>query len=92
MDIADIVLPGAQLCELIREASNMKVNSNDYIVFKAGANDVYNGQEINIYNNLKPFLLTLKKCRIILGGIPFRRDLPLFHRVNENIMNVSVHL
>lgn len=47
-----------------------KVNPKDYIVLIAGANDVYNGQEINA-NNFKPSQLTLKQSRTILAGIPF---------------------
>lgn len=79
-------MTGAKLENIMKCARDLKIKSKHYIILIAGVNDVYNGCVNNVYNNLE---LPLKHCRIILGGIPFIQDLPLFDDINEDIMKLN---
>lgn len=58
----------------------------------AGANDVYNMQSNGLPNKVEPTIYKLSYCNVILCGIPFRRNIPLFHPINEEIININLFI
>lgn len=87
MLLAAVVRPGACLETVMKEAQGDK---NQCVVLIAGANNVYNRQASTLLPNLKTLVTPLRPCQILVGSIPFRRDLSLFHKINEEIMRVNL--
>lgn len=88
--VTEIIKPGAKFMKVMELMKGVKLVPDQYLTIFAGANDVYNGHPENVYLNLKSFLHSFKSCKVVLAGIPFRHDLPLFHKVNEEIMNMNL--
>lgn len=91
MVVEELVYPGAKLGEVFSFAKEAHLSTCDYLVITAGANDAYSGKAINVLKNMKSVLLSQRPCKILLGGIPFRQDFPLYHRINEDIFNLNMH-
>lgn len=82
MVVEELVYPGAKLGEVFSFAKEAHLSTCDYLFITAGVNDAYSGKATNVLKNMKSVLISLRPCKIILGGIPFRQDLPLYHRGN----------
>lgn len=91
-NIDEIVLPGAMLHQVMSRTPNLSQTPKDYIVSVAGANDIYRNQTSNIYNNMKRAITSLQPCTVIVETLPFRRNLPHSHTINENIMMCNLHI
>lgn len=76
---AYVVRPGACLETVMKEAQGINIDKNQCVVLIAGANNVYNRQASTLLPNLKTLVTSLRPCQILVGSIPFRRDLSLFH-------------
>lgn len=90
--INSIIMPGARLGEIMNEAQGISKSHSNFAVLIAGANDVFKGELNTFLRSLKPALVKLNPCKIIVGGIPFRRDLPLSHQINEDIMSANLYI
>lgn len=88
MVVDELVYPGAKLGEMFSFAKEANLPTFDYLVITAGDNDAYSGKAINVLKNMKSVLISLRPCKILLGGIPFRQDLPLYH---EDIFNLNMY-
>lgn len=47
---------------------------------------------VTLLKTLESTILSLTPSQIIVGSIPFRRDLPLFHKINEDIMTTNLYI
>lgn len=92
IQVISTVKPNAKFCQVVNEVGNLGLSSEDHVLLLAGANDVYSGEHFNVLDNLKPTLQALRPARVVLGGIPFRKDVPLCHPLNEHIMLVNLFL
>ncbi|KAG8276504.1 hypothetical protein J6590_063996 [Homalodisca vitripennis] len=77
VSVKSCVIPGANLDRVMSGASDLVKNRNNFVTLIAGANDIYNGQINTFLKNLRPAVMALKPCKILIGTIPFRRDLAL---------------
>lgn len=77
---------------MVEKLRYSKFSSGDFIDLTAGANNAYNNETESVYRNLKSTLLPLKNYRVILGGVAFRKDLPLFHKLSEEIMKLNLYM
>lgn len=87
-----IIKPGAGIKSILREAANITRSELKHIILIAGANDVYNNQMQSLFEDLQLAVNTLSPCKVMVAGIPFRWDLDLGHRINENIMRVNLFI
>lgn len=91
IQIESTVKPSAKFDEIVLQPNLYKNdNKGECIVIIAGANDVYKGCLSELKNKITFSVETLKYNQIILGGIPFRWDIPLAHKSNEYIMNFNL--
>lgn len=47
---------------------------------------------VTLLKTLESTILSLTPSQIIVGNIPFRRDLPVFHKINEDIMSTNLYI
>ncbi|KAG8241944.1 hypothetical protein J6590_076062 [Homalodisca vitripennis] len=92
VSVKSCVIPGANLDRVMSGASDLVKNRNNFVTLIAGANDIYNGQINTFLKNLRPAVMALKPCKILIGTIPFRRDLALQHQINEDIMRANLYI
>lgn len=89
---AEFVKPGDKLEKAMGQVAGIKFSKKDFVVLISGSNDVYDNEEESVFRNLKNTVLHFRPAKVVLAGIPFRQDLPLFHRINESIMNLNIHI
>lgn len=90
--VTEIVKPGACFVEVVSQAKRLHLTSKDYLILIAGANDAYNFKAGNVFSNLVSALQSFKYCNVFITGIPFRQDLPLYHKINEDIMELNLFI
>lgn len=76
----------------MKQARSVKFSSEEFVVVMAGANDAYQYEASNFQKLLKPALQSLSPSKIVFCGIPLRRDLPLSHNINEDIMSTNLYI
>lgn len=92
INVEEFVKPGAKFEEVAELVRNSSFSPGEFVILIAGANNAYNNLSETVFKNMKNILLSLKDYRVILGGVPFRKDIPLFHKVNEEIMKLNLFL
>lgn len=89
--VTGLIKPNAE-CLQVLDNFNKKLSNEDLFVLLCGSNDIYNGHIRNIYRNLEAKLQKFKKCTILMCGIPFRRDISLNHRINDDIFMANLFI
>lgn len=87
-------MPNAGILSVAESLNGTGLTSSlgDCLVIVAGANDIYNGQAQNIYKHYRTKLLRNEEQLKLIVSIPLRRDLPLSHPINEQIIDVNIFL
>lgn len=76
---AEFVKSGGKLEKVVGQVAGIKLSKKDFVVLIAGSNDVYDNEEESVFRNLKTTILHFWPVKVIIAGIPFRQDLPLFN-------------
>lgn len=66
-------------------------NNNDLTILQAGANNIYNNDLSTLYAGMKTLLAEVK-APLFLMSVPFRKDMPPSHKVNEDILDYNIFL
>lgn len=94
LSVQGTTMPNAGVLTIAEKLKGKGIKSSlgECLVIVAGANDIYTGQVQNIYRHYSKKLLCNKVPLTMVVSIPLRRDLPLSHPINEDIINANIFL
>lgn len=87
--VSSMIYPGAKFEDVTSSSTNTKLNSDDFVVFFGGTNDVSRNEGKMLLTSLNRRLREHQGSNIVVLSVPHRYDLPPWSCVNTLIRDIN---
>lgn len=87
--VSSMINPGTKFEDVTSSSTNTKLNSDDFVVFFGGTNDVSRNEGKMLLTSLSRRLREHQGSNIVVLSVPHRYDLPPWSCVNTLIRDIN---